>query len=289
MNTPEIAFFKLGIEIQKINRVAFTIFGIDIYWYSILIMIAVVFGYLLALHRAKISGQNQDDYSDFAIYGIITAVIGARLYYVAFAWDSYKDNLLEIFATRNGGLAIYGAVIGGILALILFAKFKELSFFLMADTIVPSLPFGQMVGRIGNFINKEAFGGYSDGLLSMSIKASEASYIPDAVGDMMREYNGAQYISVQPTFLYEGLWSLGTFIILMLYTKHKKFDGELFFLYMFLYGVGRGWIEGLRTDQLIIGNTGIPVSQLLAIIFAIASLVTIIVLRKKKADEQVVK
>ncbi len=282
---PDIAFFKLGIEFGTVNREAFSIFGISIYWYSIFITIGIIGGLLLAFHQAKITGQNPDDYSDFFIYAVIVAVIGARLYYVAFEWDSYKDNLLKIFAFREGGLAIYGAIIGGILSLIVYSKVKGKSFFLMADTIVASLPFGQMIGRLGNFVNKEAFGGYTDSLFAMSIRADKAAYIPRSVAEHIKTIGGVDYISVQPTFLYEGIWSLMTMIILLLYRKHKKFDGEVFFLYMLIYGVGRSIIEGLRTDQLIIGNTGIPVSQMLGIVFAIVSFVMIVVFRRRARND----
>ncbi len=283
---PDVAFFKLGIEFETLRREAFTIFGINIYWYAIFIMIALVGGLFLALHQAKITGQNPDDYNDFFIYGVILAVIGARLYYVAFEWDAYKNDLLRIFAFREGGLAIYGAIIGGIIALILFCKYKKKSFFLMADTIVASLPFGQAIGRLGNFVNKEAFGGYTDSLFAMSIRADKAAYIPESVAKHMSVINGTSYISVQPTFLYEATWSLMTVVVLLVYRKHKKFDGEVFFLYMLLYGVGRAIIEGFRTDQLIIANTGIPVSQLLGVVFAIVSIILIVLFRKRQKQVQ---
>ncbi len=278
---PDVAFFNLGIEFHTLKREAFSVFGLDVYWYSIFIMIGIVGGMLLAFHQAKITGQNPDEYADFLLYAIIISVIGARLYYVAFEWDSYKDNLLRIFAFREGGLAIYGAIIAGILSLIGYSKIKSKNFFLMADTLVASLPFGQMVGRLGNFVNKEAFGGYTDSLFAMSIRSDVAAYIPESVAEHIRTINGVDYISVQPTFLYEGLWSMATVIILLVYRKHKKFDGEVFFLYMLIYGVGRAIIEGLRTDQLIIGSTGIPVSQLLGAVFAVISFVLIIVFRKR--------
>ncbi len=283
---PDVAFFKLGVEFYDLKREAFSVFGVDIYWYSIFIMIGMIGGLGLAMWQAKETNQNPDDYSDFFVYAIIAAVIGARLYYVAFEWDAYKDDLMRIFAFREGGLAIYGGIIGGALALFIYTRVKNKNFFLMADTVAASLAFGQMIGRLGNFVNKEAFGGYTDSLFAMSIRTDKAAYIPAKVAEHITAINGVDYISVQPTFLYEGTWSLMNLIILLIARKHKKFDGEIFFMYMMIYGVGRAIIEGLRTDQLIIGSTGIPVSQMLGGVFAVVFFVLILVLRRR-ADRKI--
>ncbi len=281
MNTPDVVFAKLGIEFMNLNEVAFRIFGIEIYWYALFITMGFIGGLAIATAIAKRTGQDPEIYSDFMVYCLIAAIVGARLYYVAFEWDAYKDDLLSVFAVREGGLAIYGGIIASVLTLFVFTKIKKLSFWTMCDTAVAGLAFGQMVGRFGNFVNKEAFGGYTDNILAMSIKATEAKYIPAALLDKMTVIDGVNYIQVHPTFLYESLWSLGTIIIILLWHKRAKFKGEIFFVYVLCYGVGRGWIEGLRTDQLIIGDTGIPVSQLLAVILAIVSLVVLMVGRIK--------
>ncbi len=284
MNTksPDIVFPNLGIEIQHIDPIAFTIFNIDVYWYGIIIITGVIAGLLLARYRAKKNGEDPEIYSDFLLYALISAIIGARLYYVAFAWEDYKDNLMEIFATREGGLAIYGGIIGAAIALVVYTRIKKISFAQMADTAVPGLALGQMIGRIGNFINMEAFGGYTDSVFAMALKASKAK-IPASMVEHIGPLTGYEgnYLQVQPTFAYESLWNLGVVIFLMLYTKHKKFEGEILAMYFLLYGLGRGWIEGLRTDQLLIGSTNIAASQVLSIVLVIASAVFIVYKRKK--------
>ena len=208
---------------------------------------------------------------DFAIYGIIFSLIGARLYYVIFSWDSYKDDLLQIFNTRGGGMALYGSVIAGILTAVIYCRVKKYNFFLLADTAVAGLILGQIIGRYGNFFNREAFGEYTNGLFAMRLKVSEVN--PASITDRMREHmqtiDGVSYIQVHPTFLYESLWNVGVLILILVLIKKKKFNGEIFILYMVGYALGRVWIEGLRTDQLQIGSTGIAVSQMLAGVIAV--------------------
>lgn len=261
---PEIWFPNLGIKIKKLNDIAFSIFGIDVYWYGIIIGIGVVLSLFLAVHEANRTGQDSEKYIDFSIIGVIICIIGARLYYVIFSWDSYKDNIMKIFALREGGLAIYGGIIAGIITAIVYTKRKNINFWLFADTAAPSLLLGQIIGRWGNFFNREAFGGYTNGLFAMRYMKNQVANIPPSVYDKIIIEGGVEYIQVQPTFLYESLWNLGVFIILMILKKNKKFDGEIFGLYILGYALGRVWIEGLRTDQLLIGTTGIAVSQVLS-------------------------
>lgn len=281
MNAPDIIFEKLGIQFMNLNEVAFQVFGIEIYWYALFIATGFLGGLAIASLIAKKTGQNPEIYSDFMVYALVAAIVGARLYYVILEWDNYKTDLTKIFAVRQGGLAIYGGIIACVITLWVFAKVKKLSFFIMCDTAVAGLAFGQMVGRLGNFVNKEAFGGYTDNIFAMSIKASEAKYIPAQLLDQMTEIAGVSYIQVHPTFLYEALWSLGTIALILIWFKFRRFNGEIFFMYVLSYGVGRFWIEALRTDQLIIGNTGIPISQLLSGIFAVVALVVILLGRRK--------
>lgn len=280
---PDIIFQHLGITFNNLDPVAFTVFGVEIYWYALFIATGFIGGLTIATVIAKKTGQNPEIYSDFMVYCLIAAIVGARLYYVAFEWDVYKDDLMKIFNTREGGLAIYGGIIASVITLFVFTKVKKLNFWVMCDTAVAGLAFGQMVGRLGNFVNKEAFGGFTDNLFAMSIKVSEAKYIPEQLVDKIVAIGGADYITVHPTFLYEGLWSLGTILLIVAYFVFKwaKFNGEIFFVYVLSYGIGRFWIEGLRTDQLIIGNTGIPVSQLLAGILAVVAIFVIVIGRRK--------
>lgn len=265
MSGADIAFPNLGITISELPK-GFTIGGFTIACYGMIIAVGMLAGLWLACWQAKRTKQNKELYMDFAIYAIIFSLIGARLYYVAFSWDSYKDNLLQIFNTRGGGMAIYGAVIAAILTAIVYCKIKKYNFFLLADTAVGGLILGQIIGRYGNFFNREAFGEYTDSLFAMRLKVEQvnAGNITDLMREHMEMIDGVQYIQVHPTFLYESLWNVGVLILILVFTKKKKFDGELFILYMVGYALGRVWIEGLRTDQLQIGDTGIAVSQMLA-------------------------
>lgn len=281
MDTPEIWFPNLGIKIQHLSRVAITIFNIDIYWYAIIIVIGILCGLLLAQHEAKRTNQNPDIYWDFAIIAIFISIICARLYYVIFSWDSYKNNLIKIFAIREGGLAIYGGIIGGILTAIVFCKVRKIKLGVLADVTAPSLLLGQSIGRWGNFVNREAFGDYTDSLFALRYKLEQVSNVPVSVFEKRLIYNGVEYIQVQPTFLYESVWNLAVFIILIMYKKNKKFDGEIFILYLFGYPLGRIWIEGLRTDQLLLGGTSIAVSQLLSAVLIIISIILLVYNRLK--------
>lgn len=278
---PEIWFPNLGIQIKELSNVAFSIFGIDVYWYGVIIGTGIILSLFLALYEAKRTNQNPENYMDFTMIAIVVCVICARLYYVIFSWDYYSQHLSEIFAIRNGGLAIYGGIIGGVLTAYFYTKAKKLNFWLFADTAAPSLLLGQIIGRWGNFFNREAFGGYTDGLFAMRYMKDQVSNISQSVLDKVVNINGVEYIQVQPTFLYESFWNLCVFIILMVLKRKKKFDGEIFGLYIIGYALGRVWIEGLRTDQLIIGSIGIPVSQLLSAFLIVVGIV-IIYLRNKK-------
>ncbi len=273
MNGADIAFPNLGIFIPELPK-GITIGGFTIAFYGIIMALSMLAGLWIACLQAKRTGQNKEIYLDFAIYGIIFSLIGARLYYVIFSWDSYKDDLLQIFNTRGGGMALYGSVIAGILTAIIYCRIKKYNFFLMADTAVAGLILGQIIGRYGNFFNREAFGEYTNGLFAMRLKVSEVN--PANITDMMREHmqtiDGVSYIQVHPTFLYESLWNVVVLILILVLIKKKKFNGEIFILYMVGYALGRVWIEGLRTDQLQIGSTGIAVSQMLAGVIAVVGI-----------------
>ncbi len=282
---PEVWFPYLGIEIEKLNGVAFTIFGFQFYKYGIIIGMAIVLATLLVLHEAKRSGQNPDIYVDFAMYAIFLSIIGARIYYVIFSWEMYRDNPMKIFAFREGGLAIYGAVIAGIATGFVYSKVKKQNFLVMADTVLPSLMLGQMIGRWGNFFNREAFGGYTDGIFAMRYIKDQVGHVTKEVAENTVIVNGVEYIQVHPTFLYESLWNLCWLIFLLVLRRRKKFNGQIGALYLIGYGLGRVWIEGLRTDQLIIGNTGIAVSQLLSAFLIVFGIVVYIFLKKRGQTE----
>lgn len=269
---PDIRFPHLGIEIASLGK-GITIGGFTIAFYGMIIAFGMVMGYLMTAFQAKRTGQEPDLYLDLALWDIVFAVIGARIYYVVFSWDYYKDNLLQIFNTRGGGLAIYGGVIAGVITTIIFGKVRKQNFFQLLDTACVGLITGQIIGRWGNFCNREAFGGYTNGLFAMQLKQSDvaASNLTHSVLKHAVEIDGTRYIQVHPTFLYESLWNVGVLIILLLFTKHRKYNGQIFLIYLLGYGLGRVWIEGLRTDQLIFFGTGVAVSQVLSGVLVVVS------------------
>lgn len=286
MNVGDIAFPHLHIYLQNVPK-TFSVFGFQIAFYGLIIGIGVMLGVLMAVHEAKVSGQNPDIYWDFAIYAIIFSILGARIYYVVFAWDTYKDNLLSIFNIRGGGLAIYGAVIGAFLTAGIYCYIKKVSFLQLCDTGVMGLILGQIIGRWGNFMNREAFGQYTDSLLAMRlpVEAVRPWDISESISANMAA--GTNYIQVHPTFLYESFWNLLILGLLFLYRKHKKFQGEVTLLYLGGYGLGRCWIEGLRTDQLLIPHTQVAVSQVLAGVLVVFAIVAeaVVWFRMKKSEE----
>ena len=272
-----IDFPNIGIHLKSVGD-HITIFGFDIAFYGMIIGLGILTGLLIAAAEAKRSGQNPEDYFDLAIYAVIFSIIGARLYYVAFSWDMYKDDLLSILNIRQGGLAIYGGVIAAVITVFVFARVKKMSATLILDTAGLGLVAGQMIGRWGNFFNREAFGEYTNSFLAMRlpVDAVRGSDITELMRKNMETVKGVSYIQVHPTFLYESLWCLMVLIIMLIYRKHKKFNGEVFLVYLLGYGLGRFWIEGLRTDQLLIPKIGLPVSQILAGVLVVVSLALII-------------
>ena len=272
-----IDFPNIGIHLKSVGD-HITVFGFDIAYYGMIIGLGILVGILIAALEAKRTKQNPEDYYDLAIYAVILAIIGARIYYVIFSWDMYKDHLLSIFNIRQGGLAIYGGVIAAVITVFVFANKKHLSAPVLLDTAVLGLVAGQMIGRWGNFFNREAFGEYTDGILAMRlpVDAVRGSDITELMRKHMETEDGVSYIQAHPTFLYESLWCLLILILLLLYRKHKKFNGEIFLIYLAGYGFGRFWIERLRTDQLLLPGIGLPVSQLLAGVLVVASVLLIL-------------
>ena len=282
MNSAEIAFPNIGIYIPHLPK-GITIGGFTIAFYGMIIAAGMLSGLWLACHQALRTGQKKEVYTDFAIYAIIFSLIGARLYYVVFSWENYKDDLLQIFNTRGGGMAIYGAVIAAVLTAIIYCKVKKYNFFLLADTAVGGLVLGQIIGRYGNFFNREAFGEYTNSLFAMRLRVDQVN--PANITELMKSHmttvDGVQYIQVHPTFLYESLWNILVLVLILVFTTKKKFNGEIFLLYLVGYALGRVWIEGLRTDQLQIGSTGIAVSQVLSGAIVIVGVVVWICVRRK--------
>ena len=277
MNT-SINFPNLGIHLSNVGK-SISIGGFEIAYYGMIIACGMILGLCIAMWVAKKTNQNPDQYFDVALYAIPIALIGARAYYVIFSWDQYKDNLIHILYFREGGLAIFGGVIAAVITFYVYVKIKKQNFWLMADTACVGLVLGQIIGRWGNFFNREAFGGLF--AMQLPLNAVRSSDVTQEMMEHLQTIDGVQYIQVHPTFLYENLWNIGVLLLLLLFTKHKKFDGEIFLLYLAGYGIGRFWIEGLRTDQLLLPGIKLPVSQVLSAVVAIVSIAVILIQRKR--------
>ena len=283
----QIHFPNLGIFLENVGK-SFSVFGFEIAFYGCTMATGILVGYLLAAREAKRTGQNPDDYLDMLLYAVFFALVGARLYYVIFKWDYYGQNPIEILNLRQGGLAIYGGIIGAFTTVYFFAKKRKLSWLQMLDTACPGLAAGQVIGRWGNFFNREAFGDYTNGLFAMQLPVSavRSGEITEKMWQHMEVIDGIQFIQVHPTFLYEGLWNLGVILFLYWYRDRKKFVGERVLWYVVLYGVGRFWIEALRTDQLLIPGIGFPISQFLGAVLAIVGSVMIFSGHKKAKNNR---
>ncbi len=282
--TYDLKFVNLGITItHMVNHI--DLFGFRIAFYGIIIAFGMMLCICLAARDAEERGLGGNVIYDGAAYGIIAGIAGARIYYVIFRWDDYRNQLLQIFNLRAGGLAIYGGVIAEILFLWFWSRRKKISILDLLDTVMLCFPLGQAIGRWGNFFNCEAFGRYTESLFAMRIRRAIVN--PIMIDDELLKHlivdNGTEYIQVHPTFLYESVWNLCLFFLLWNYRKKKKFTGEIFFLYLGGYGLGRLWIEGLRTDSLMIPGTGIAVSQLLAGVFVVVALVGVRAGRRRAA------
>lgn len=278
----EINFPNLGIYLDHVGK-NISIFGFSIAYYGIVIVTGMMIAIWIAQREAKRTGQNPEQYLDLAMIGIAAGILGARIYYVIFAWDYYKDDLLSIFNIRQGGLAIYGGIICACIAVVIYSRKKKQNFSLLMDTASMSIVFGQIMGRWGNFFNREAFGDYTNNLFAMQLPVSavRANEITQKMWDHVVTVNGVEYIQVHPTFLYESLWNVGVLLFLFWFRKRKKFNGEVFLMYLIGYGLGRIWIEGLRTDQLLLPVVGLPVSQLLSGCLVVGCTILVVWKRKK--------
>lgn len=284
-----IRFPHLGITLGHVVK-SFNIGGFEIACYGIVLSLAMVTGLLIAMKVAKATGQNPDDYFDLGITAIAISVICARIYYVVFSWNYYGEHLAEIVNLRQGGLAIYGGVIGGVITVLVFSSIRKMGCGRALDTAVIGLVWGQMAGRWGNFFNREAFGGYTDGMLAMQLPVSDvrAHEITEMMKENLQTIDGVFYIQVHPTFLYESLWNLCVFLLLLFLTFRirKRFDGMVFLSYLLLYGLGRFWIEGLRTDQLLWPGTELAVSQILSGVLVLVSIVLLVIKTKYERTKE---
>ncbi len=283
MNT--ISFPGIGIDSFDLSPVAFTLpffGGIEIRWYGIIITLGIILAFSYAAWRARQAGINFDNMLDIAIFTVISGIIGARLYYVLTSLDKY-DSFYEMIAIWEGGIAIYGAIIGGGLAIFLVCKYKKIKFLKVFDAVAPGVMIGQILGRWGNFFNGEAYGAeLTEGSPLYFIRMGLCST------NTWFDFGTREMVYVHPTFLYESLWNLVGFIIINLLYKKKKFDGQVFLMYITWYGFGRMFIEGLRTDSLYIGGI-FRISQIVGFLcFVVGTVLLVLGLlraRRKKITE----
>ena len=285
-----IQFPKLGWSF-RINPTAFSIFGFNIQWYGIIITFGLILALIYVLPKMKRFGLDSDRAIDVIIGGVIGGIIGARAYYVLMRWDEYKWDWKAILNTRNGGLAIYGGLIGAIIVGYVIARIRKVRALPMLDIVSLGFLIGQGIGRWGNFVNQEAFGINTDNFLGMTGGTIQRSISYDMqIGGNMY-FNDVKVLwekPVHPCFLYESLWCLLGFVILAFWSKRRKYDGQIFLMYLSWYGIERFIVEGLRTDSLMLGN--IRISQALsAVLFILSVILQILLLVRRKRDPESMK
>lgn len=286
--TMSINFPNLGIHLEHVGK-TISVLGFEIAFYGMIIALGMILAICLIEWQVKRTGQSEDFYLNMILLSILVGIIGARIYYVVFSWDYYSQNPEEILNIRNGGLAIYGGIIFGVLTACIYTRAKKVKLSLVLDTAIIGLPVGQLMGRWGNFFNREAFGGYTDNLFAMQlpVDAVRQKEITQQMWEHVETINGVQYIQVHPTFLYESLWNLVLLLVLLWMCRHKKWEGQVFVTYFLGYGLGRLWIEGLRTDQLLIPGLGLAVSQVLSgVLVIVCAIYSIYRFRKENTKDK---
>ena len=271
--TPDIWFYNLNVRINSLSRVAFSIGDFGIYWYGIFILLGVLAGYFVATAEAKRTNQDKAIYYDFLFWVVPIAVLGGRLFFILFSDMSF----IYFFNLRTGGLAIFGVIIASVLTSYFWCKRKKINFLTFVDTGVLGLIIGQSIGRIGNFVNREAFGGFTENIFALRFRVDQILNFPQSLADYTIMYNGVEYIQVHPVFFYEAFLNLILLCLLTFYKKRKAFEGELLFIYFIWYGIVRAFLETLRTDALIQG--GIRVSMVTSVAMAMVGVAGIIYFR----------
>lgn len=302
---PDVAFPNIGIEIGTLNRVAFTLpigDGLAIYWYGIFVVLGVSLGGIVAFRNTKRNGITDQLFLDFLLITVPLAFIFTRAYAVLFNLDLYRDNWVRIFDFRSGGMGVYGGIISAFVALFVFSKIKKINPGAIGDTGVFGLLIGQILGRMGNFFNQEAFGGYTDNIFAMQLRvdniaarysgrslawlraiAPENVRSPLSYELLQNAYyvGDAVVVRVHPAFLYEMMLNTAIFVFLWIYRGRKKFMGELILIYAAAYALGRFFIESLRTDQLFLWGTDIPISMLVSAIMFVCAVALIVYFRRR--------
>ncbi len=272
----KISFPGLGIGEFDVESVAFSIGNVEIAWYALIITVGIIAAGLYTIWRANQVNISTEDIVDFLLFVVPSGIVGARLYYVLTTLEKYHS-FKEVINIRNGGLAIYGGILAGALAVFLVARYKKIPFLTIADCCTPGIILAQSIGRWGNFMNGEAYGYQTDAFIRMGLQNANTR------GD----FGVTEMVFVHPTFLYESLWNLVGFVLINLFYKHRKYDGQVFLMVFGWYGLGRLWIEGLRTDSLMIFGGAVRVSQLLAIIIFIGAALALTYFFIKKFEKPI--
>ena len=270
----KLSFPGFGIGEFSVKSDAFTLFGLSVAWYALIITFGMVCAVVYTIFRAKKIGISLDDVLDYVIFAIPIGIIGARVYYVLAEIDNY-NSLAEVLKIRNGGLAIYGGIIAGAITVFVVSYVKKINFFAFADCCTPGIILAQSIGRWGNFMNGEAYGRITDSFIRMGLQNRNT----------FNDFSTLSMVYVHPTFLYESLWNLLGFVLINLFYKHKKYDGQIFLMIFGWYGLGRMWIEGLRMDSLYLFGSSIRVSQALAAFLFVAGTALLVYFAFKKPDK----
>lgn len=275
-----IRFPGLDLIFDYVPR-SFEIFGMEFTIYGVLIAIGALLGMGLVTLEAKRNGEDQNRYLDMMLISLLFSVVGSRLFYVAFSWEFYKENLNAVLDFRNGGYAFYGGLLLGFLTAAVFCRIAKMSFWQCADSASLGILLGQIIGRWGNFFNRESFGEYADLPWAMQIPVSavRSGEVSGTMRDKLLTINGISYIQVQPVFLYESLWCLFLLLLLLAIRRKKKYEGELFMIYLAGYGLGRFFFEWIRTDKLCIPGTKIGISLVISAVLFVIFMPTVIVRR----------
>lgn len=282
-----IQFPNLGINLGYVGK-SIQIFGFEITFFGLVIALGMLLGMGFVILEAKRCGENKDDYLEMMIMSLLLGVVGSRMLYVLCSWNLYKGNIIEIFNVRNGGLTFYGGLFGGMLGAAIYCGVRRQSFMQMADTASMGIVIAQIIGRWGDFFNRESFGEYTNSIFAMQLPLSavRSSEVTSAMRENLETIGGTSYIQVHPVFLYESLWCLLLFLLMLVWKRKKHFHGEVFLKYLAGYGLGRFCIELLRTDKLMIPGTSVGISQLIsAAMFVICAMIAVVeeTMAKKRA------
>ena len=282
-----IQFPNLGINLDYVGK-SIQIFGFEITFFGLVIALGMLLGMGFVILEAKRCGENKDDYLEMMIISLLLGVVGSRMLYVLCSWNLYKGNIIEIFNVRNGGLTFYGGLFGGMLGTAIYCGVRRKSFMQMADTASMGIVIAQIIGRWGDFFNRESFGEYTNSIFAMQLPLSavRSSEVTSAMRENLETIGGTSYIQVHPVFLYESLWCLLLFLLMLVWKRKKHFHGEVFLKYLAGYGLGRFCIELLRTDKLMIPGTSVGISQLIsAALFVICAMIAVVeeTMAKKRA------